>query len=83
MIRQKRIASGANEGLVNVAGSAADKAGLKEGDIILEFNGEKITVNNSLAKMIQNWNPGDKVTLKILTSGQEKVVTVILGERSE
>ena len=63
--------------------SAADKAGLKEGDIILEFNGEKITVDNSLAKMIQNCNPGDKVTLKILTSGQEKVVTVILGERSE
>jgi len=64
-------------------GSAAEKAGLKEGDIILEFNGEKITSENSLAKMIEKYNPGDKVVLKILREGKEKTVEVILGERSE
>ena len=47
-------------------GSVAQSAGLKEGDIILEFNGEKITPENSLAKIIMNYNPGDKVILKIL-----------------
>jgi serine protease Do len=64
-------------------GSAAEKAGLKEGDIILEFNGEKITSQNPLAKIIMKYNPGDKVTLKILRQNKEFSVEVILGERSE
>lgn len=64
-------------------GSAAQDAGLKEGDIILEFAGEKITPENSLAKIIIKYNPGDKVVLKILRNNQEKIVEVILGERSE
>jgi len=63
--------------------SAAEKAGLKENDIILEFNGEKITADNSLAKIIQKYNPGDKVTLKILRETQEGNFQVTLGERSE
>lgn len=63
--------------------SAAEKAGLKEGDIILEFNKEKITTENSLAKIIMRHNPGDKITLKILRTGQEKIIELILGERSE
>jgi len=63
--------------------SAADKAGLKEGDIILELNGEKITFTNSLSKIIQKYNPQDKVVLKILRNKQEKTIEVILGERSE
>jgi len=64
-------------------GSAAEKAGLKEGDIILEFNGEKITTENTLAKIIMKYNPGNKVTLKILRNGQEKIFEVVLGEKSE
>lgn len=64
-------------------GSAAEKAGLKEGDIILEFNGEKITTENTLAKIIIKYNPGDKIILKILREGKEKIFEVILGERSE
>jgi S1-C subfamily serine protease len=64
-------------------GSAAEKAGLREGDILLEFNYEKITPENSLAKIILKYNPGDKVVLKILRNGKEKIVNVTLGERSE
>ncbi len=64
-------------------GSAAQKAGLIEGDIILEFNGEKITTDNSLAKIIMKYSPGDTVNLKILRSDQEKMISVTLGERSE
>jgi len=63
--------------------SAAEKVGLKEGDIILEFNGEKITTENTLAKIIMKYNPGDKVNLKVLRNGQEKIFEVVLGERSE
>ena len=63
--------------------SAADKAGIKAGDIILEFNGQKITQDNSMAKIITNSNPGDKVTLEVLRGGEELSIDVILGERSE
>jgi len=64
-------------------GSPAEAAGLKEGDIILEFNGEKITIDNSLAKTIGEYNPGDKVTLKILRGSEEKIIEITLGEKSE
>jgi len=64
-------------------GSAAEKVGLKENDIILEFDGEIITTENSLAKIIMKYNPGDKVVLKILREGKEKIIQATLGERSE
>lgn len=64
-------------------GSPAEKFGLKEGDIILEFNGEKITTENSLMKIIMKYSPGDKIVLKILRKGQEKNIEVILAERTE
>ena len=64
-------------------GSAAEKAGLMENDIILEFNGEKITLGNSLSKLIQKYSPGDVVTLKILRGKEEKTLTATLGERTE
>lgn len=62
-------------------GSPADKAGIWRNDIILEFNGEKITQTNSLSKIIQKYNPGDRVTLKILRGTSEISITVVLGER--
>ncbi|MDI6602696.1 MAG: trypsin-like peptidase domain-containing protein [Patescibacteria group bacterium] len=64
-------------------GSPAEKANLREGDIILEFNKEKITTENTLAKIIMRYNPGDKVVLKILRNNQEKNIEVVLSERSE
>ena len=62
-------------------GSAAESAGLQEGDIILEFAGEKITRENTLAKLIMEHDPGDKITLKIKRNEKEFTVDVILGER--
>ncbi len=76
------IISGEGEPAIT-PGSAAEKAGLKEGDIILEFNNEKITVENSLAKIIMKYNPGDEVVLKILREGQEKIIQATLDQRSE
>lgn len=64
-------------------GSAADKAGIKEKDIVEEINGEKITQTNALSTIIEKYNPGDTVTLKILRDGKEMDIKVTLGERSE
>jgi serine protease Do len=64
-----------------VKGSAADIAGVKEFDIILEINGEKITVDNPLANLLQKYKGGDEIDLKILRDGQELMLKVNLGEK--
>jgi len=66
-----------------VAESSAAKAGVLAGDIILEFNGERISQENSLADIIQKYDPGDAVVLKVLRNKQEKILNATLGERSE
>lgn len=63
------------------ANSPAKTAGLKEKDVILTFNGEKVTKDNSLASIIAKYNPGDKVTLKVLRAGEEIDIEVTLTER--
>lgn len=62
-----------------VTGSPVDKAGLKDGDIILEINGDRIDENHPLAGLINNYQPGDTVELKILRAGQESTLKLKLG----
>lgn len=62
-------------------GSAADKAGIKENDIILEVNGQKITTENTLSKIILSYNIGDKVKIKLLRGDKEIEVEAELGEQ--
>jgi len=64
------------------AGSAADKAGIQENDVILEVNNQKITSSNSLQKMVGKYNPGNSIILKILRQEQELNVEIVLGERN-
>lgn len=69
--------------LAVIPGSPAEKAGIAENDIILEFEGKKITPETSLVSQIQLHNPGDTVRLKILHDGQEKDISVTLEEFTE
>ena len=66
-----------------VVGSAAQAAGLREDDVILEFSGQKITPQNSLARIIEKYAPGEEISLKILRGGKEIVVEATLGEIKE
>lgn len=63
-----------------IPGSPADKAGLQENDIILEIDGTKIDDDHPLSRAIARKNPGDTITLKVLSKGKEKTVKVALGE---
>ncbi len=63
-----------------VPGSPADKAGLVENDIILEVNGRKVDQEHALADLLKNYNIGDSVSLKVYHKGEEKTLTVVLGE---
>lgn len=61
-------------------GSAAHRAGIRDGDILLEFDGQRIDAEHSLASLIRRKRPGDRVNLKVLSDGKEKTVEVTLGE---
>ncbi len=76
------VLKGDNGEAAVTAGSAATKAGIKEKDVILELNKEKITTDNSLAKIIQKYNAGDKIILHILRNDKEIDLEATLGERS-
>ncbi len=66
-----------------VQDSAAQTAGFQQDDIILEFGGEKVTTDNSLSKLIQKRNPGDKVSMQVLRGSSILTLEVTLGERKE
>jgi serine protease Do len=69
--------------LAVIKDSPADKAGIKENDIILEINGEKITESNSLARIIRKFQPGNAVKLKILRDKKEITLDAVLEEYSK
>jgi len=64
-----------------VKGSAAEKAGVKEWDIILACNNEKITSKNPLANILQKCKIGGQTTLTILRDGKEVKLNVKLEEK--
>lgn len=67
--------------LAVIPGSPADKAGLEANDIILEIDGQKITRDNPLAEMINQYDPGEKISLRIFHDGERKTREVKLEER--
>lgn len=62
-------------------GSSADKAGLKEYDIIISFNNKLITKDNTLAEFLSKSKINDEVELKILRKGKILKKIVILQEK--
>lgn len=61
-------------------GSAAEKAGLKEGDVITKINDTKINTPVDLTGAITSHKPKDEVTVYYKRDGKEKSVKVVLGE---
>ncbi len=68
--------------LVNdvIGDSPADKAGLKEGDVIVSLNGEKVTDADDLTDLIAETKPGDKASVGIVRDGEDQTIEVTLGE---
>lgn len=61
--------------------SAAGAAGIKPGDVIIEVDGNKIDNSPTLQEIIARHRPGDKVKVKVLRDGKEKVFDVTLNNR--
>jgi len=64
-----------------VPNSPADKAGLIENDILLEFGGTKINEKNHLQELIHKHKPGDVIKVKILRKNKIGMTTLKLEER--
>lgn len=61
-----------------IKGSPADKAGIKSGDIIVKVGDKQVGIKGSVASLIGEYRPGDKVSLQINRGGQVKNVDVTL-----
>ncbi|MDO8733692.1 MAG: Do family serine endopeptidase [Elusimicrobiota bacterium] len=66
-----------------VSGSAAEKAGIKRGDIILEFGGQKIESVEKLQDIVAVIAPNKKIDVVVWRDNSKKVISVVLGEWTE
>ncbi len=64
-------------------GSPADKAGIKDKDIVVSINGVKIGSAGSISTITGEYKPGDTVQFVVLRSGQEIAINVTLGAYPE
>ncbi len=62
------------------SGSAAEKAGIKRGDVITGINGEKLEDGNSLRNKVAGTPPGTDVKVTLIREGKEQEVTATLDE---
>jgi serine protease Do len=63
-------------------GSAADRAGIKQGDVLMSFNGQPVHDINSLRNKVADSQPGSTANVVIQRNGAEKTVSVKLDEAS-
>ena len=64
-----------------VAGSAAEQAGIGLGDVIVSVDGQSVRTPADVSTIIRSKSPGDTVTIRIVSGGEERDVSVTLGQR--
>ena len=57
-------------------GGAADKAGIKKGDVIIAVDSTEITTPSSVQEKVSSYHPGDKAAIRIVRDGNEKTLEV-------
>lgn len=65
------------------AGSPAEKAGLKHGDVLLAFNGRPVSSFDDLRLSIAQMSPGSTVKIQISRNGKERMLEATLGKFDE
>ena len=81
---QLRDAGGDNGATIDQVyeGSGAEKAGLKEGDMIMKIDGKKVSGFESVVDLMSGKKVDDKVKVVYLRNGEEHKATVVLGKCS-
>ncbi|NUT03714.1 MAG: PDZ domain-containing protein, partial [Hamadaea sp.] len=65
-----------------VSGGAAEKAGLKAGDVVTRFGESVVNDADDLVNAVGSHNPGEQITVTYLRDGATKTTTVTLGSTS-
>ncbi|WP_294339506.1 Do family serine endopeptidase [uncultured Sphingomonas sp.] len=63
------------------AGEAADKAGIRQGDIVLKVAGQDVTPDQTLSFLVANQAPGTRVPIELIRDGKRMTVTATVGTR--
>ncbi len=63
--------------------SPAEKAGLKRGDLIIEYDGKEVSDTRQLRNMVASTFPGNSTTVTIIRDGKKKSMNVTIGEFPE
>jgi serine protease Do len=61
-------------------GGAAEKAGVKPGDVVIEYNGKAISNTTELQKLVSATRPGTTVPLKVVRNGKEQTLRATVEE---
>jgi putative serine protease PepD len=78
-----QVSGGAQEGTPAVTPDGpADRAGIRPGDVILAIDGRPVSVSDELIVAIRALQPGDAVTLRVRSDGDERDVRVVLQEQA-
>jgi membrane-associated protease RseP (regulator of RpoE activity) len=64
-------------------GSPAEKAGLQEGDRILEMEGRRMATSRDVRRAVRDLEPGDAMQIRIERKSKERTLTATLGERPD
>jgi serine protease Do len=62
-------------------GEGADKAGLKQGDVVVRVGGKDVTPDQTLSYLVANTTPGTRVPLEIIRDGKRQTITALVGTR--
>lgn len=64
-------------------GSPADKAGIKQGDVIIEYNGKEVSQMSLLPTLVSQSPVGSKAELLLMRNGKKKAVSVVIAKLDE
>ena len=62
-------------------GGAAEKAGLKAGDVVLSVDGNQVTPDQTLSFLVANIAPGTRVPIELMRDGKKRTLTATVGTR--
>jgi len=64
-------------------GSPAEKAGIKAGDIILQYQGQEIVQGNMLPALVAETAVGTRVQVMVYRNGQKQIIDIVVGQLPE
>ena len=78
-VKQGALVQSGGRSTAVVAGGPADKAGVKDGDIITKVNGKVVGEHGGLGSLVAEFLPGESATLTVVREGKPQTLTLTLG----